>query len=287
LNPWAVRPPTQRRARGTGARAVGYHVGMYRQFLAVAVCAGCGNVTTTASDAGPTDVLRGTLRTGCIVALHMDEASWSGAAGEVEDDCGNDNAGTAIGAGTSTVAAGAHGRAGSFSGDGCVEIANASALHGTTGLTLSAWMFPTQLDGGVHNANGVISKRNDVDDQPEYTLSVWTGDRVYVDLDTMNDRFASPRVISTNVWTQVTLVYDGTRAVDERTQVYLDGALDAMHGETSATLTAYTSALHVGCTPAPASNTQQGFVGKLDEVVIWNRALSEPEVTQWYDNTRP
>lgn len=293
---------------------------MFRELLAAALCVGCGNVVNRASDAGSTadgrtsdgpiadgpssdgrppdgptadaqvpmaDVLGGTLRTGCVVALHMDEASWSGAAGEVTDDCGNDNSGTAVGTGTSTVATGVHGRAGSFSGAGCVEIPNAAALHGTTGLTLSTWMFPTQLDGGVNNANGLISKRNDTADQPEYSLSVWTGFRVYVDLDTANDRFASPSVISTNVWTQVTLVYDGTRAVDERTRVYLNGSLDATHAETSASLTPYTSALHVGCTPAPASGTQQGFVGKLDEVVIWNRALSETEVTQWYVNTKP
>src|SRR5882724_8516752 len=106
---------------------------MFRELMAAALCVGCGNVVNRASDAGSTpegptadaqvpmaDVLGGTLRTGCVVALHMDEASWSGAAGEVTDDCGNDNAGTAVGTGTSTVATGAHGRAGSFSGAGCV-----------------------------------------------------------------------------------------------------------------------------------------------------------------------
>jgi hypothetical protein len=254
---------------------------------------GCGSVSNSTPDAapgGPTpdpDVLGGTLRTGCVLALHMDEASWSGAAGEVLDDCGNDNAGTASGT-SSTVASGVHGRAGNFTGDGCIDIPDAAALHGTTGLTLSAWLFPTQLDGGVNNANGLLSKRNDSDDQPEYTLSVWLGDRIYVDLDTANDRFSGPTVIPTNAWTQVTMVYDGTRSPDQRVKMYLGGALEGSpHSETSASLTPYTSALHVGCTPAPSSGTQQGFSGRLDEVAIWNRPLSDAEVAQWYANTKP
>jgi hypothetical protein len=270
---------------------------MHRQLLVVALCVGCGDVASPTSDGGPTsdgpvanaDVLGGTLRNGCVLALHMDEAAWTGAAGEVKDDCGNDNAGTLSGTGTTTVAHGAHGRAGNFTGDGCIDIANAAALHGTTGLTLSAWMFPTMLDGGNNNANGLISKRNDANDQPEYSLSVWTGFRVYVDLDTPNDRFASPAVISTNTWTQVTLVYDGTLPLAKRAQLYISGRLDATQPETSASLTPYTSALHIGCTPAPSASppTQQGFIGQLDEVAIWNRPLTEDEVAQWYVNTKP
>src|SRR5262249_12083904 len=129
---------------------------MQRQLLVLALCAGCGNVR----DPGPPDapppaeLLTGTLRTGCVLALHMDEAAWTGAAGEVKDDCGNDNPGTVIGQGTTTVASGVRGRAGSFSGNACIDIPDAAALHGTTGLTLSAWILPTKLNHG-NDANGI------------------------------------------------------------------------------------------------------------------------------------
>ena len=33
--------------------------------------------------------------------------------------------------------------------------------------------------------------------------------------------------------------------------------------------------------------TQQNFLGEIDEVVIWNRALSDAEIAQWYTNTKP
>jgi hypothetical protein len=295
---------------------VGYDVGMQRQLLLLAVLVGCGSVNNGTPDGGsqpsdgqtstdgpapsdgptpnPTDVLGGTLRNGCVVALHMEEPSWSGATGEVKDDCGNDNPGTVItdtviGAGTTTVAGGVHGRAGSFTGGACVDIPNAAALHGTTGLTLSAWIFPTALDAGDTHANGVISKRNDNSNGSEYNLSVWLNNDVWVDLDTENDRFRGSREIKVNEWAQLTMVYDGTRAEPDRVHVYVNNVLDAVQGETSTSLTPFTSTLHIGCMPAPSATppTQQHFEGRIDEVVIWNRALADAELAQWYVNTKP
>lgn len=263
---------------------------MQRQLLLLAIVAGCGNVTPPTADApmGTTDLLSGTLRQGCVLALHMDEGSWSGVTGEVKDDCGGDNPGTVSGTGTTTVAGGVRGRAGSFAGGGCIDIPDASTLHGTTGLTMSAWIFPTQLNNG-NNANGVISKRVDSGNQSEYNLSVWTGNHVWVALngDADTNRFPGNAVISTNVWAQLTMVYDGARPVAQRARVYINGSLDVAGQVPSSTLTPSTSALHVGCMPAPLAATQQNFFGELDEVVIWNRALSDAEIAQWYTNTKP
>jgi len=261
---------------------------MQRRLLLLAIVAGCGNVENPAPMDGPPprDVLNGTLRGGCVLALHMDEASWSGAAGEVKDDCGDDNPGTVVGQGTTTVAGGVSGRAGSFSGNACVEIPNAPALHGTTGLTMSAWILPTKLNNG-DTANGVISKRIDSGNQSEYSLSVWIGNNVWVDLDGEADRFHGAATITEKAWQQLTLVFDGSRALTQRARVYINGSLDVTMQESSASLTPYTSPLHIGCMPAPAAATQQNFIGELDEVVIWNRALTDAEITQWYTNTKP
>lgn len=263
---------------------------MRRRLLLLALWVGCGTVQDPGPPDGspPVDLLGGTLRSGCVLALHMDEAAWSGAGGEVEDDCGGDNPGTVMGQGTTTVAGGVRGRAGSFSGSACIEIPDAAALHGTTGLTLSAWILPTALDPAESSvSNGVISKRNDFADQAEYSLYVWTRNHVWVDLDTENNRFEGTANIVNSVWAQLTLVYDGTRPEDQRVRVYVNGSLDVTMPEASAALTAYTSPLHVGCMPAPAQMTQQNFLGEIDEVVIWNRALGDAEIMQWYTNTRP
>ena len=266
---------------------------MRRQLVPLALCglwAGCGNV----DDPGPPDapplpeLLTGTLRTGCVLALHMEEPSWAGAQGEVKDGCGNDNPGTLVGSGGATVSGGVRGRAGSFSGTACIDIPDAETLHGATGLTLSAWILPTKLNHG-ENANGVISKRTAGMLENEYSMAVWKNDNVYVDLDGETDRFPGTSAILEKVWAQLTVVYDGTRPLAQRARVYVNGTLDVTKPETSATLTRYPSILHVGCMPAPTASTptQQNFIGEIDEVVIWNRALTDAEITQWYTNTRP
>jgi MSHA biogenesis protein MshQ len=257
---------------------------MQRWLLVPALVAGCGNVATPTADApaGTTDLLSGTLRQGCVLALHMDESAWTGSAGEIHDDCGNDNPGTLNGA-ANTVPNGAQGRAGSFSGNACIDIEDATTLHGTTGLTLSAWILPTALNG--MDANGVISKRIAMGNQSEYNLYVWTGNHVYVDLDGEDTRFNGTALITNNAWQQLTMVFDGTRPAAQRARVFVNGTLDVTMPETSASLTAYTSTLHVGCMPAATS--PQNFIGELDEVVIWNRALSDAEVLQWYMTSKP
>lgn len=262
---------------------------MTRRLFVLALCVGCGSVQGPGPPDGmpPVDLLSGTLRNGCVLALHMDEASWSGASGEVKDDCGNDNPGTVVGGGT-TVAGGVRGRAGSFAGNACIEIPDAPALHGTTGLTMSAWILPTRLNNG-EGANGVISKRTDSGKDAEYSVSVWIDNRVWVDLDGENDRFEGMTTITEQAWEQLTVVYDGTREATQRARVYVNGSLDVTRTETSASLTPYPSKLHVGCMPAPSASppTQQNFIGEIDEVVIWNRALGDAEIAQWYASTRP
>jgi Concanavalin A-like lectin/glucanases superfamily len=263
---------------------------MLRWFLLAAICAGCGSV----NDPGPPDappppeLLTGTLRDGCVLALHMEEAAWSGVTGEVLDDCGNDNPGTVVGQGTTTVASGVRGRAGNFSGSGCIHIPDDADLHGATGLTFSAWILATKLNHG-DGANGVISKRTGGNNQNEYSASVWINDHLWVDLDGEDNRFEGMATITERTWTQLTVVYDGARPAAERARAFINGSLDVTRPETSATLAPYPSVLHVGCMPAPTASppTQQNFIGEIDEVVIWNRALTEVEIAQWYANTRP
>ena len=267
--------------------------------VGLVVWASCGGVQAPPSDGGTadtppiSDVLTGTLLDGCVVALHMDEPSWSGAPGEVKDSCGNDNPATATDQGLITMPNGVHGRAGVFSGGACLVIQNAEALHaGANGLTLSAWILPSQLnnDGGstANSANGVISKRTDSTVDNEYSMSVWMKNNLYVDLDTSDNRFASTAVIQEKVWTQITLVYDDRQPAAQRVRLYINGGLDSTHAEsTNAALAKFSSPLYIGCTPAPSQSTQQYFLGTMDEVVIWNRPLDDAEIGQWYGATKP
>jgi hypothetical protein len=243
----------------------------------LAVLPGCGAV----SEDGGEDL--GTLREGCAVMLRMDEPSWSGP-GSVIDACGGDHDGTPSGT-IATTQDGVRGRAGRFLGDGCITIDDAPALRAGAALTMSAWVLPTALNDV--DAYGVISKRLDMELESAYNLTLWTENHAWVDIEGKDNRFANKTQLVNNRWTQLTVVYDGARRDDTAVRIFVNGALDAHGPEAAASISPYTAPLRVGCLPSPSNQTMQYFEGLLDEVAVWTRALSDAEITQWFEATRP
>jgi len=254
---------------------------MYRWMVILAITASCGNVQATPDGPPPIDLGRG-----CVLKAQMDEGAWPATGNPVINSCGSDT-GHLTGTGAMPIVDVTRGHVGSFSGTACIDFASTAALHGTTGLTLSAWVRPTSLDGVT--SNGVITKRNDRSVKSEYSLFVWTGNHVWVDLGD-SDRFSGTATLANNVWVQLTAVFDGTRAVNDRVRLFINGVLDplqhAVIGNLGDTLPSYDSPVHLGCTPAPTAMpaTQQTFTGQLDNVTIWNRALTDDEIAQLYHN---
>jgi hypothetical protein len=254
---------------------------MWRRLFLLAMASGCGSVSAPEPDAGGDDL--GTLRDGCAVMLRMDEAKWGGP-GSVIDACGGGHHGTPSGT-IATTADGARGRAGQFQGNGCIEIADAPALRPASGLTMSAWVLPTALND--IDAYGVISKRVDMTVDSSYNLYLWTENHAWVDIEGNNNRFANRTQLANNAWTQLTVVFDGTRPPDQRVRVYTNGSFDVAAPETAASIAPHTAPLRVGCIPSPSAGTMQYFVGLIDEVAVWTRALTDPEIAQWYTSTKP
>ena len=60
--------------------------------------------------------------------------------------------------------------------------------------------------------------------------------------------------------------------------------LDTVSGDSATTITPFAVPLRIGCMPDLADPI--AFVGRLDEVVAWNRALEPGEVAAWYAQTR-
>jgi hypothetical protein len=221
--------------------------------------------------------------TGCAMWLKMDEALWTGTApGEVADACGGDDNGRAVN-GATTILDPVRGQVGVFPAgtSPCVEVPDAPALRAGAAVTMSIWAYPTGLD--LSNAFGLIAKRSTTNDEA-YDMFVWTGNQVFVDIDTENDRFASTGVMQNDRWTQITTVFEGTLAATQRTRVYVDGVLDSTHVEASAVIPAGTTLVSVGC--LPLGGPAQSFAGRLDDAVIWTRARSPAEVAAWYTQSK-
>jgi hypothetical protein len=261
---------------------------MTRHLLLLVLLSGCGRFAfsdVTGTDGGSdahsdSGVDATTLTNGCVLMMHMDEPAWTGAAGEVIDSCSTNN-GTAIGDLT-TVSNGTRGRAGSFTGGGCIQVPDAPNLHLTTALTISAWIYPT---GDPVNSFGIVSKRIDFANDPSYSLFLWTNNQIFADIDTEDVRTPAPTVFPSSVWKQTTLVYDASLPQASRVTFYVDGAVDVVMPEASTSIQEYTTDLAVGC--LPLSGIAQQFVGELDDVAIWNRPLSADEVMSWYLQTEP
>jgi hypothetical protein len=252
---------------------------MRRRLLLLAIASGCGSVSE-GPDASSDDL--GTLRQGCAVMLRMDDLGWRGFR-SVTDTCGGRN-GTPSGT-IAVIPDSVRGRVGQFTGDGCITVADAPELRPASELTMSAWVLPTALDD--INAYGVISKRVDMATQSAYNLYLWTENHAWVDIEGNDNRFPNGTQLANNVWTQLTVVFDGTRAPAQRVRVYVNGSFDVAAPEAAASIAPHTSPLQIGCLPSPSNQTMQYFVGLLDEVAIWTRALSDAEIVQWHGLTRP
>jgi hypothetical protein len=212
-----------------------------------------------------------------VLLLHMDEASWAGT-GAVIDSSGRGNDGTATDAGAMPTPTGKLAGAGLFDGNGWVTIdGGAPSLQPSTQMTYAAWVYPT---GPVGQGMGVIAKRQGYASDVDYTLFLWQeaqpNVRAYVDIGS-SMRFFSTTPIANNQWYHLAVVYDGTQ-VAPITTLYVNGTADGPPQPAQSTLTSNLEPLLIGS----LQNGGGTFIGMIDEVAIWTRALTPAEISAVY-----
>ena len=219
------------------------------------------------------------LLASCNLLLHMDETSWNGTAGEVRDSSGAGNHGTAQGGAVTASSRAKFGRAALFNGASYLVIPNATTLHAGTAFTISAWIYSTGFDGS--QSPGIVTKRRGFGDGAEFTLFAWIDNHVYVDIDTENDRFLSNQALTNDAWYNIAVVFDGSLSQAQRVSLYINGQLDSIHAESSATVMPTDAAVEIGNLP----NGGNAFTGSIDEVAFWQRALTSVEVASLYQRS--
>jgi hypothetical protein len=196
---------------------------------------------------------------GLVGAWAFDEASGD----SVLDASGRRNTGTIMGA---TRTEGQYGRGLEFDGeDDWVTVADSSSLDLTTGMTLSAWVKPAAL--GANWRTVVIKERSD---QLAYALYANTdagkpSGHVFTDRD---NGLAGPTSLAEGEWSHVATTWDG-----ETLRLFVNGAEVANMPLSGPAITS-TGALRIG------GNAVWGewFEGRIDEVRVYNRALSAEEL---------
>jgi hypothetical protein len=196
---------------------------------------------------------------GLVAAFGFEELSGS----VVNDVSGNGNQGQMTNATRS--ASGRYGRALSFNGtNSIVSVADAPSLDLTAGMTVSAWVRPSAVSGW---RTVVLKERN-----PSLSYSLYAhsdASRPAGVIANPNDTRANGSgALALNTWTHLALTFNGTSLV-----LYVNGIEVNRTGPPGAILTS-TEALSIG------GNNVWGewFSGLIDEVRIYNRALSASEI---------
>jgi glucose/arabinose dehydrogenase/chitodextrinase len=181
------------------------------------------------------------------------------------DSSGNGNAGTLVGA--SWTPLGRYGSALSFSGAGStVRVADSASLDLTTAMTLSAWIEPTASQSGwktilQHETDAYFLNASNTDGPLRPSGGGTLGG---------NTQYLSgPTANPVNAWTNVALSYDGATL-----RLFINGTQVSSRAASGAIQTT-NSPLWIG------GNSPYGeyFQGLIDEVRVYNRALTQAEIT--------
>ncbi len=206
------------------------------------------------------------INNGLVSLWHFDESAWSGAAGEVKDW---ENSQHGVKSGTASTTPDAKlGAYGGFFNNGLITV-GASATINPSNFSLGYW-FKNSSDQTVGSVPRITSRTGN-HFETAVANSYGAADNVSIYfyygawIDTTYD--ADPNEWHYYVWT-----YNGTTL-----KLYVDG-VEEYSGSIAITISA-SDALYIGNT----SGLGEGIIGNLDEVSLWNRALSQAEAAYLYN----
>lgn len=190
---------------------------------------------------------------------------------------GNDGTLTNITPSAASGFVGAQGRPGGWGAlafDGSNDYVNCggtSVAPYTTGFSLSAWVNPS---GGVGASRGIISHGN-----ASYYLRLSSSNNLQLVRSQQADITNGTATYSVGAWHQGFAVFDASGNV----QLYTDGVVDG--SSAAAGLSAPSFNLYIG-SDDNNGNASEFMNGLLDDICIWNRALSATEIAALYNDSK-
>jgi uncharacterized protein (DUF1697 family) len=247
----------------TGGTATGSATANWSQ--SITLSPGANTITVVAKDNSTnqnsttvsiTVTYSATQTPGLVAAYGFNESSGTG----VVDVSGNNNNGT-FGSGVTRTTAGKFGGALVFNGSsGLVTIPNSASLQLTTGMTLEAWVNPSVVNSAWRD---VIYKGND-----NYYLEGTSSNGGRPGAGGTFGTTYGTGSLAANTWTHLAVTYDRVTL-----RLYVNGVQVSSLAATGSIATS-TTPLQIG----GDSIYGQFFQGMIDEVRVYNRALSQAEI---------
>ncbi|MCA9381958.1 hypothetical protein KC660_00950, partial [Candidatus Dojkabacteria bacterium] len=198
---------------------------------------------------------------GLVGYWKMDEASWNGTTGEVKDASGNGNNGTRVG--DATTASGKFGNGGTFDGTGdYIQVSDSNSVSiNNSQFAVLTWIKSSSA-GSVQT---IVRKQSS-----NYVMAL-VSSKLWCELET-GQTINTGVTLSNDTWYLVGCVFDGQNLIS-----YVNGVEQGRRSNTSASSDS-NNPLFIGS----QNGTGQYLSGSLDEVRIYNRALSPAEVQGLY-----
>src|SRR3989339_510780 len=191
------------------------------------------------------------------------------------DTSGNNNNGTLTN--SPQWVTGITGNALQFNGiNNYVSVANSASLDIKDALTISVWAYPTRIpvmhDDMVSKDDRIGVRWDGANLRPAFIFKIDDGGS--------NWRWViSPDAVSLNAWVHIVAVYDKNGGANNM-KLYVDGVQKAV-GTYTDTIESTTNPLTIG------RYSNRYFQGIIDEVKIYNRALTASEVLSEYNSAIP
>jgi hypothetical protein len=202
--------------------------------------------------------------------------------GNANDESGNGNHGTVNGATLTMDRNGVAGKAYYFSGSGCTTFiqANVNTSSIQSGLTISIWLL--RSGAGCFGPRILEFGNNPVhNDGPGVAQWGWDNNYSYGGFGSVTSTgqhvWSAFNARLNNVWTHLVYTNDGSFG-----RFYQDGVL--INTVTSSGYPILASNVAFGRMNHPAYDALNG---KLDDIGVWNRALSQQEITALYTGVPP
>jgi len=166
-----------------------------------------------------------------------------------------------------------------------IDCTDISYFSGADRFSLSTWFKVDSSDDGSANRD-IISKGSTSAGTTSFLLRKQknsNGNKVQIAFDEGVTNFYSTTQIQNDIWYHLIIVYKGYESNNaDRLNIYVDGvnSTASYTNTVPTTLVSSTQPLRIARWAGLATD----FNGKIDEVAIWNTALTEAQVNQVYNN---